>query len=78
MNNTLIDNLRYVLQNMRLQKGDMAKVQADIVAQAISEIDIMGCRIEELQNTIVELEDQRHEANQWLQELKYRAGRADQ
>ena len=52
MNETLIDNLRYVLQNMRLQKGDMAKIQADIVAQAISEIDLMGCRIEELQNTI--------------------------
>lgn len=52
MNNTLIDNLRYVLQNMRLQKGDMAKVQADIVAQAISEIGLMQSKIEELQNDI--------------------------
>ena len=47
MNQTLIDNLRYVLQNMRLQKGKMAKVQADIVAQAISEIELMSCRIKD-------------------------------
>ncbi len=60
MNQTLIDNLRYVLQNMRLQPGDMAKVQADIVAQAIIEIDLMGCRIEELQNKIAGLEKSLH------------------
>ena len=52
MNQTLIDNLRYVLQNMRLQKGDLAKVQADIVAQAIIEIDLMGCRIADLERTV--------------------------
>jgi hypothetical protein len=60
VNQTLIDNLRYVLQNMRLQPGDMAKVQADIVAQAIIEIDLMGCRIEELQNKIAGLEKSLH------------------
>ena len=56
MNQTLIDNLRYVLQNMRLQKGDMAKVQADIVAQAISEIELIGCRIKYMQTHIIALE----------------------
>ena len=60
MNQTLIDNLRYVLQNMRLQPGDMAKVQADIVAQAISEIGLMQSKIEELQNTILRLEEVQH------------------
>lgn len=56
MNQTLIiDNLRYVLQNMRLQTGDMAKVQADIVAQAIIEIGLMQSKIEELQNDIEKL-----------------------
>lgn len=49
MNQTLIDNLRYVLQNMRLQPGELAKVQADIVAQAIIEIGLMQSKIEELQ-----------------------------
>ena len=53
VNQTLIDNLRFVLQNMRLQPGDMAKVQADIVAQAIGEILSMGCRIEELQHRLL-------------------------
>ncbi len=48
MNETLIDSLRYVLQNMRLQQGDMAKVQADIVASAIAEIETLNCRIENL------------------------------
>ena len=56
MNQTLIDNLRYVLQNMRLQKGDMAKVQADTVAQAIIEIELMGGHIEELQAKVADLE----------------------
>ena len=60
MNQTLIDNLRYVLQNMRLQPGDMAKVQADIVAQAIIEIGLMQSKIEELQNTILRLEEVQH------------------
>lgn len=52
MNQTLIDNLRYVLQNMRLQHGDMAKVQADIVAQAIIEIGLMQSKITDLERTI--------------------------
>lgn len=60
MNQTLIDNLRYVLQNMRLQPGEIAKVQADIVAQAIIEIGLMQCKIEELQNTILSLEEAQH------------------
>ena len=60
MNQTLIDNLRYVLQNMRLQSGDMAKVQADIVAQAIIEIGLMQNKIEELQNKILSLEEVQH------------------
>ena len=47
MNDTLIDNLRYVLQNMRLKKGDMAKVQSDIVAQAISEIMRLNAKIDD-------------------------------
>ena len=68
MNQTLIDNLRYVLQNMRIQPGDMAKVQADIVAQAIGEIESMGCRIEELQAKVAGLE---------RTISKYRNGRVD-
>ena len=52
MNETLIDDLRYVLQIMRLQTGDLAKVQADIVAQAIIELGLMSCKIEELERTI--------------------------
>ena len=52
MNQTLIDDLRYVLQIMRLQTGDLAKVQADIVAQAIIELGLMSCNIEELERTI--------------------------
>ena len=52
MNQTLIDNLRYVLQNMRLQTGDMAKVQADIVASAMLELVCMDAKIEELQNKL--------------------------
>ncbi|MFY8201185.1 MAG: hypothetical protein ACOVLE_10965 [Pirellula staleyi] len=52
MNKTLIDSLRYVLQNMRLQQGDMAKVQADIVASAIVEIETLNCRIEELESEV--------------------------
>ena len=56
MNQTLIDNLRYVLQNMRLQKGEIAKVQADIVAQAISEIELMSCRIKDLEETLLRLQ----------------------
>ena len=60
MNQTLIDNLRYVLQNMQLQPGDTAKVQADIVAQAIIEIGLMQTKIEKLQNTILRLEEVQH------------------
>lgn len=41
MSKTVLDGLRYVLQNMRLQEGQMAKVQADIVAQAIIEIETL-------------------------------------
>jgi ubiquinone biosynthesis protein UbiJ len=40
---------------MRLQTGDIAKVQADIVAQAIIEIEVMGCRIEELGDRLQEV-----------------------
>ena len=57
MNQTLIDNLRYVLQNMRLQKGEMAKVQADIVAQSIEEIKTLDCKIIAMKERIRELED---------------------
>ena len=52
MNQTLIDNLRYVLQNMRLQKGEIAKVQADIVAQAMVELGAMGRKIADLERTV--------------------------
>lgn len=55
MNQTLQGNLRYVLQNMRLQPGELAKVQADIVAQAMIEIGLMQSKIEELQNDIEKL-----------------------
>ena len=57
MNQTLIDNLRYVLQNMRLQKGEMAKVQADIVSQSIEEIKTLDCKIIAMKERIRELED---------------------
>jgi len=60
VNQTLIDNLRYVLQNMRLQPGDMAKVQADIVAGAMLELVCMDAKIEELQNKIAWLEESLH------------------
>ena len=48
MSKTVLDDLRYVLQNMRLQEGQMAKVQADIVAQAIVEIETLDKHIEEM------------------------------
>lgn len=52
MSRMVIDNLRYVLQNMRLQHGEIAKVQADMVAQAIIEIETLNCRIEELKSEV--------------------------
>ena len=48
MSKTVLDGLRYVLQNMRLQEGQMAKVQADIVAQAMVEIETLDKHIDEL------------------------------
>jgi len=42
---------------MRLQPGDMAKVQADIVAGAMLELVCMDAKIEELQNKIAGLEE---------------------
>jgi hypothetical protein len=50
MSKTVIDGLRFVLQNMRLQTGDMAKVQADIVAQAIIELEMAHEHIEKLES----------------------------
>lgn len=52
MSKTVLDGLRFVLQNMRLQPGDIAKVQADIVAQAIIEIEILECQIAELESEL--------------------------
>jgi hypothetical protein len=49
MSKTVLDGLRFVLQNMRLQEGQMAKVQADIVAQAIIEIETLDQHIEKLE-----------------------------
>lgn len=50
MSKTVLDGLRYVLQNMRLQEGQMAKVQADIVAQAIVELEIAHNHIKKLES----------------------------
>ena len=50
MSRAVLDGLRYVLQNMRLQPGDMAKVQADIVAQAIVEIETLDKHIEHMES----------------------------
>lgn len=50
MSKTVLDGLRYVLQNMRLQEGQMAKVQADIVAQAIVELEMAQNHIEKLES----------------------------
>jgi hypothetical protein len=49
MSKTVLDGLRFVLQNMRLQQGDMAKIQADIVYQAIVEIETLDQHIEKLE-----------------------------
>ena len=49
MSRTVLDGLRFVLQNMRLQQGDMAKIQADIVAQAIIEIEALDQHVEKLE-----------------------------
>lgn len=50
MSKTVLDGLRYVLQNMRLQEGQMAKVQADIVAQAIVELEMANNHIKKLES----------------------------
>jgi hypothetical protein len=49
MSKTVLEGLRFVVQNMRLQEGQMAKVQADIVAQAIVEIETLDKHIERLE-----------------------------
>ena len=64
VNQKLIDNLRYVLQNMRTQPGDMAKVQADIVAQAITEIENQQSHIKRLLARIDKLKDSAEERSQ--------------
>ena len=50
MSKTVLEGLRFVLQNMRLQEGQMAKVQADIVAQAIVEIETLDKHIEQMES----------------------------
>lgn len=66
MSKTVLDGLRFVLQNMRLQPGDMAKVQADIVAQAIIELEMLETKLEQLEFhsgvtvTLVEYKVARH------------------
>ena len=50
MSKTVIDGLKFVLQNMRLQPGEIAKVQADIVQQAIIEIESLDQHIEKLES----------------------------
>ncbi len=51
MSKTIIDGLRFVLQNMRLQSGEMAKVQADIVEQAIVEMELVERKLNELESS---------------------------
>ena len=46
---TITDELRFVLQNIRLRPSD--KVQADIVEKAIKEIDYLNRRLADLQDT---------------------------
>jgi len=48
MSEIVIDGLRLVLQNLRLQDGAMAKVQADYVANAIKEIERLNAKVEEM------------------------------
>ena len=52
MSKTVLEGLRFVLQNMRLQEGQMAKVQADIVAQAIVELEMVDKKVEELEAVV--------------------------
>lgn len=49
MSKPVLDGLRFVLQNMRLQPGEIAKVQADIVSQAIVEIEALDRHIDKLE-----------------------------
>ena len=48
MSDMTIDGLNVVLQNLRLQDGAMAKVQADYVENAIKEIERLNAKVDEM------------------------------
>jgi len=49
---TIVDGLKYVLQNVRLQSGDIWQKQVNIVNESITEITRLNARVKELEAKI--------------------------